>query len=73
MEENLPENAANPPYGDPLKVCEHFDLLGVSAAIRPDSEASDLIHCMICNLSFHLAVEGQSLVVTEVHPYSPGQ
>ena len=60
------------PAGDKLihlELCEHCDLLGVSSVIRSDSESTDVIHCSICNLSFHFITEGDELIVTEVQNY----
>lgn len=73
MAKNLPMIAAEANSSNQLKTCEHFELLGVSAAIHPDRDDDDLIHCLICNLSFRIAVEGPSLVVTEVLPYAHGK
>jgi len=52
-----------------LELCEHCSLLGVSAVIRSDMESTDVIHCSICNLSFHFVTEGDKLIVTQVRPY----
>jgi len=50
----------------PLELCEHCDLLGVSSVVHFDAESTDVIHCSICNLSFHFVTEGNKLVVAEV-------
>jgi transcription elongation factor Elf1 len=62
---------SQPPGDKPIHVelCEHCDLLGVSSVIRSDAESTDVIHCSICNLSFHFVTEGDKLIVTQVRSY----
>lgn len=48
-----------------LRLCEHCDLLGVSAVISADRESNEVICCSICNLKFHFLTEGDRIVVTK--------
>ena len=50
----------------PLELCVHCDPLGVSSVVHFDAESTDVIHCSICNLTFHFVVEGNKLVVVEI-------
>jgi transcription elongation factor Elf1 len=52
-----------------LRLCQHCDLLGVSSVVRSDTESTDVIHCSLCNLSFHFVTEGNRLIVTQVRRY----
>jgi hypothetical protein len=49
-----------------LRLCEHCDLLGVSAMISADRESNEVICCSICRLRFHFLTEGNRIFVTKV-------
>ena len=51
-------------------LCPHCERLGASSVVKPDRESSNILHCTICNLSFHFVTEGSRLVVTQVNPYT---
>jgi hypothetical protein len=61
--------AANNP-SQPLALCVHCEMLGVSAVARPDSESPDILHCTLCKLSFHFVTEAARLIVTQIKPYT---
>jgi len=54
----------------PLVLCIHCEMLGVSAVARPDSESPDILHCTLCKLSFHFVTEASRLIVTQIKPYT---
>ncbi len=68
----LPESA-NPTSQDSLTLCRHFELLGVSAALKPIPDQVNLIHCTICGLIFHVKSEGVHLMVTRIEPATSNQ
>jgi hypothetical protein len=49
-----------------LRLCEHCDLLGVSAVISADRESNEVIYCSICKVRFHFLTEGNRILVTRV-------
>jgi hypothetical protein len=51
-----------------LRLCEHCDLLGVSAVMSADRELNDVIYCAICKVRFHFLTEGNRILVTRVEP-----
>ena len=51
-----------------LRLCEHCDLLGVSAVVSADRESNDVISCAICKVKFHFLTEGDRILVTKVEP-----
>jgi hypothetical protein len=51
-----------------LRLCEHCDLLGVSAVISADRESNEVIYCAICQVRFHFLTEGNRVLVTQVEP-----
>jgi len=51
-----------------LHLCEHCNLLGVSAVISADRNLNDVICCAICNLRFHFLTEETRIIVTKVEP-----
>jgi hypothetical protein len=69
MEEHPPSKSPTNESSIPQDFCAHFQMLGVSAAVRPDLEINDAIHCLICKLSFHFITEGNRVIVTGVLPY----
>jgi hypothetical protein len=54
-----------------LRLCEHCDLLGVSAVMSADRESNDVIYCTICKVRFHFLTEGNRILVTRVEPVEP--
>jgi hypothetical protein len=52
-----------------LRLCEHCDLLGVSAVISADRESNEVIYCAICQVRFHFLTEGNRVLVTQVEPF----
>jgi hypothetical protein len=52
-----------------LSLCPHCEKLGISAAIRPDWESPNVLHCLLCRISFHFTTEGSKLNVTRIVPY----
>jgi uncharacterized protein YjaG (DUF416 family) len=55
-----------------LRVCEHFELLGISPAIQPDLESSEILHCSLCQLSYQFVIEGSQLIVSAIRPLGVG-
>jgi hypothetical protein len=53
----------------PLSLCRHFELLGVSAALKPSHDKVNIIHCSVCGLTFHVKSEGLQLLVTQIEPF----
>jgi hypothetical protein len=53
-----------------LSLCPHCEMLGVSAAIRPDRESADILHCVLCRITFQFTTEGTKLNVTHIVPYA---
>lgn len=53
-----------------LSLCPHCEMLGVSAAIRPDKDSPDFLHCSLCQVTFQFTTEGSKLNVTQVIPYA---
>lgn len=51
-----------------LRLCEHCDLLGVSAVVSADRESHEVIYCAICKVKFHFLTEGNRIFVTKVDP-----
>ena len=51
-----------------LHLCEHCNLLGVSAVISADRNSNDVICCAICNLRFHFLTDENQIIVTKVEP-----
>ena len=49
-------------------LCEHCNLLGVSAVISADRESNEVIDCAICKLKFRFYTEGNRIFVTRVEP-----
>jgi hypothetical protein len=49
-------------------LCEHCNLLGVSAVISADRELNEVIDCAICKVKFHFRTEGNRILVTKVEP-----
>jgi hypothetical protein len=49
-----------------LHLCEHCNLLGVSAVISADHESNEVIYCVICKLKFYFLTEGNRVLVTKV-------
>lgn len=49
-------------------LCEHCNLLGVSAVISVDRELNEVIDCAICQVKFHFLTEGNRILVTRVEP-----
>ena len=54
----------------PLVLCVHCEMLGVSAVARPDSESPDVLHCTLCKLSFHFVTDASRIIVTQIKPYT---
>jgi len=46
-------------------------MLGVSSVVLSDTESTDILHCTLCELSFHFITEGSRVIVTRVEPYVP--
>jgi hypothetical protein len=65
----LPEPVKDPGQ-DSLALCRHFELLGVSAALKPLHDQVNFIHCTICGLFFYVKSEGVHLTVTRIEPAS---
>jgi len=51
-----------------LRLCEHCDLLGVSAVMSADRESNEVIYCAICRVKFHFLTEGNRILVTRMEP-----
>lgn len=51
-----------------LRLCEHCDLLGVSAVVSAGRESHEVIYCAICKVKFHFLTEGNRIFVTKVDP-----
>lgn len=49
-------------------LCEHCNLLGVSAVISADRELNEVIDCAICKVKFHFRTEGNRILVTKLEP-----
>ena len=60
------ERAGQEERRNALRLCEHCDLLGVSAVISADRESNEVIDCAICKVRFHFLTEGNRIVVTRV-------
>lgn len=63
--------SSSEPASEPLAFCEHFTLLGAAASILPDHENENIIHCLVCGLSYHYKNEGGKLLVVQTTPYHP--
>lgn len=68
----FPETANNP-HQNSFALCRHFEMLGVSAALKPIPDRVNLIQCTICGLIFHVKSEGVHLMVTHIEPINPDQ
>lgn len=64
---------ANAPHQNSFALCRHFEMLGVSAALKPVPDRVNLIQCTICGLIFHVKSEGGHLMVTRIEPISQNQ
>lgn len=65
------ERAGQQERRNALRLCEHCDLLGVSAVISADRELNEVIACAICEVRFHFLTEGNRIVVTRVESIRP--
>jgi hypothetical protein len=65
------ERAGQEERRNALRLCEHCDLLGVSAVISADRKSNEKIDCAICKVSFHFLTEGNRIVVTRVESVQP--
>lgn len=63
------EHAGQDEHRNVLRLCEHCDLLGVSAVISADRESNEVIECAICKVRFYFLTEGNRILVTRVEPF----
>jgi transcription elongation factor Elf1 len=64
-----PDEPAHKGPTDSYQLCAHCDMLGVSSVVLSDTESTDILHCTLCELSFHFTTEGGRVIVTRVEPY----
>jgi len=62
------EHTGQEEHRNALRLCEHCDLLGVSAVMSADRESNEVIYCAICQVRFHFLTEGNRILVTKVEP-----